>query len=130
MMTRSVDRYLAGSPSSVFGAPDSAVGGPQPGPVVASPDERLTVLYRDEQVVVVDKPSGLLVHRSIIDRHERRYAVQMLRNQLGRRVYPAHRLDKGTSGALAFALDRENAAILAAQFASSEVRKKYLAIVR
>jgi tRNA pseudouridine65 synthase len=92
--------------------------------------ERLPILHRDEYVVIVDKPSGLLVHRSIIDRYERRFAVQMLRNQLGRRVYPAHRLDKGTSGALAFALDRESAAMLAAQFASSEVRKKYLAIVR
>jgi tRNA pseudouridine65 synthase len=111
-------------------APDSGTQAADPGLSSDGSAERLPILHRDEQVVVVDKPSGLLVHRSIIDRHERRFAVQMLRNQLGRRVYPAHRLDKGTSGALAFALDRENAAILAAQFASSEVRKKYLAIVR
>jgi len=90
----------------------------------------LPILYRDNHLVVVNKPSGLLVHRSIIDRHERRFAVQMLRNQLGRRVYPVHRLDKGTSGALAFALDREAAAAIAAQFATGEVRKKYLAILR
>jgi tRNA pseudouridine65 synthase len=90
----------------------------------------LPILYRDDHLVVVNKPSGLLVHRSIIDRHERRFAVQMLRNQLGRRVYPVHRLDKGTSGALAFALDRAAAAGIAAQFATGVVRKKYLAIVR
>jgi tRNA pseudouridine65 synthase len=92
--------------------------------------EALPILYRDDHLVVVDKPSGLLVHRSIIDRHEHRFAVQILRNQLGRRVYPAHRLDKGTSGALAFALDRESASSLATQFSSGEVLKLYLAVVR
>lgn len=100
-------------------------------PAAARTDkETLPILYQDEHVVVVNKPSGLLVHRSPIDRHERRFAVQMLRNQLGRRVYPAHRLDKGTSGALAFALDRETAAGLAGQFASGAARKTYVAIVR
>ncbi|HEX7374159.1 MAG TPA: pseudouridine synthase, partial [Steroidobacteraceae bacterium] len=92
--------------------------------------EALPLLYRDTQVVVIDKPSGLLVHRSPIDRHERRFAVQLLRDQLGQRVYPAHRLDKGTSGALAFALDRESGAALAGQFATGAVRKRYVAIVR
>jgi tRNA pseudouridine65 synthase len=92
--------------------------------------EHLPVLYADEHLVVVNKPSGLLVHRSPIDRHERRFAVQLLRNQLGRRVHPVHRLDKGTSGALAFALDRETAATLAADFANQRVAKTYLAVVR
>jgi len=90
----------------------------------------LPILYRDDRVVVVNKPSGLLVHRSPIDRHERRFALQVLRDQLGRRVYPAHRLDKGTSGALAFALDREMASALATAFAGREVVKTYLAVVR
>jgi tRNA pseudouridine65 synthase len=90
----------------------------------------LPILYRDERLAVVDKPSGLLVHRSPIDRHEKRFAVQMLRDQLGRRVYPVHRLDKGTSGALAFALDREMASALAVAFAGNEVEKTYLAVVR
>jgi len=90
----------------------------------------LPILYRDERIVVVDKPSGLLVHRSPIDRHEKRFAVQMLRDQLGRRVYPAHRLDKGTSGALAFALDREMASALATAFAGRDVVKTYLAVIR
>jgi tRNA pseudouridine65 synthase len=92
--------------------------------------EVLPILYRDAVVVVVDKPPGLLVHRSPIDRHETRFAVQMLRDQLGRHVYPVHRLDKGTSGALAFALDPDTARALAEQFAGKEVRKTYVAIVR
>lgn len=100
------------------------------GPDAAPMPEALALLYRDAQVVVIDKPSGLLVHRSPIDRHERRFAVQLLRDQIGQRVYPAHRLDKGTSGALAFALDRESGAALATQFATGAVRKRYVAIVR
>lgn len=92
--------------------------------------EALPILYRDDAIVVVDKPSGLLVHRSPIDRHERRFAVQLLRDQLGRHVYPVHRLDKGTSGALAFALDKATATALAEQFADQRVRKTYLAVVR
>jgi tRNA pseudouridine65 synthase len=101
---------------------------------VIAPDpagpEALPILYRDDTIVVVDKPSGLLVHRSPIDRHERRFAVQLLRDQLGRHVYPVHRLDKGTSGALAFALDKATATALAEQFADQRVRKTYLAVVR
>jgi tRNA pseudouridine65 synthase len=103
----------------------SGIGAP-----AADTSTTLEVLYHDAQVVVVNKPSGLLVHRSPIDRHERRFAVQVLRDQLGQRVHPLHRLDKGTSGALAFALDRDSAATLAAAFADGRVAKTYLAIVR
>ena len=69
----------------------------------------LPILYQDSQLVAVNKPSGLLVHRSLIDRHETRFAVQMLRDQLGQKVYPLHRLDKPTSGVLLFALDAATA---------------------
>ena len=92
--------------------------------------ETLPILYRDERLVVVDKPSGLLVHRSPIDRHETRFAMQILRDQLGRRVYTVHRLDKGTSGALAFALDPQTARDYMAAFAQRGVEKTYLALVR
>jgi len=92
--------------------------------------EKLPILYRDDAVVVVNKPSGLLVHRSPIDRHETRFAVQLLRDQLGRHVFPVHRLDKGTSGALAFALEKATASALAEQFATQQVRKTYVAVVR
>lgn len=67
----------------------------------------LRILYRDDSLIAIDKPSGLLVHRSDIDRRETRFAVQLLRDQIGRRVYPAHRLDRGTSGVLLFAYDGE-----------------------
>jgi tRNA pseudouridine65 synthase len=71
-----------------------------------------------------------LVHRSDLDRHESRFAVQLLRDQIGHAVWPAHRLDKGTSGILLFALDPATAAALGGQFERGEVGKKYLAVVR
>lgn len=90
----------------------------------------LPVLYRDDRLIAVHKPAGLLVHRSALDRHETRFALQMLRDQIGRQVFPVHRLDKGTSGVLLFALDREAARVLNGQFERGEVAKTYLAIVR
>ena len=78
----------------------------------------------------IDKPAGLLVHRSPVDARETRFAVQMLRDQLGRHVYPVHRLDKGTSGALVFALDPATARDLSEAFAGTAVGKWYLALVR
>lgn len=88
------------------------------------------ILYRDDHLVAIHKPAGLLVHRTAIDAHERRAAVQLLRRQLGRRVYPVHRLDKGASGVLLFALSREVGQALNALFAHRRVDKTYIAVVR
>jgi len=92
--------------------------------------ETLPILFRDEHLVAVHKPSGLLVHRTVLDRHETRFAVQILRDQIGQHVHPVHRLDRGTSGVLLFALDRDVCSRLAAQFETQQVEKTYLAIVR
>lgn len=90
----------------------------------------LEILYRDDYIVAINKPSGLLVHRSPIDRHETRFAVQILRDQIGQFVYPVHRLDKPTSGVLLFALDKDSVRAISEQFKSRETSKTYLAIVR
>lgn len=92
--------------------------------------EPLLILYRDDHLIAIDKPPGLLVHRSDIDRHETRFAVQLLRDQIGRRVQPVHRLDKGTSGVLLFAFDADITRELSRQFESNAVEKTYLAVVR
>lgn len=93
-------------------------------------EPELTILYRDEQLVAINKPSGLLVHRSPIDRHETRFAIQLLRDQIGQRVYPAHRLDKPTSGVLLFALDSGTARLLNDAWQGGRVSKHYVALVR
>jgi tRNA pseudouridine65 synthase len=90
----------------------------------------LEILYRDEFLVAINKPSGLLVHRSPIDRHETEFAVQILRDQIGQFVYPLHRLDKPTSGVLLFALDKESARVMGEQFMSRDTKKSYIAVVR
>ena len=96
----------------------------------AARDAPLDILYQDERLVAIDKPSGLLVHRSELDRNETRFAVQLLRDQIGRHVHPVHRLDRGTSGVLVFALDRDTARELSGAFESQQVDKTYLAVVR
>ena len=79
----------------------------------------------------MDKPPGLLVHRTGLDAGETRFALQLLRDQLGQPVWPVHRLDKGTSGVLLFALDAATASALGQAFESGEgLRKTYHAIVR
>lgn len=90
----------------------------------------LEILYQDDYLVAINKPAGLLVHRTKIDRHETRFAVQLLRDQFGKMVYPVHRLDKPTSGVLLFALDPEMARNMMEVFVSKAVEKHYLAIVR
>ncbi|MFZ5526246.1 MAG: pseudouridine synthase [Pseudomonadota bacterium] len=99
------------------------------GHAVSEPSE-LTLLWRDERLVAVHKPAGWLVHRTGLDAHETRFVVQTLRDQLGQRVYPVHRLDKGTSGVLLMALDSEAARLMAQAFEAREVDKRYVAFVR
>ena len=90
----------------------------------------LEILYRDDYLIAINKPSGLLVHKSPIDRHETVFALQLLRDQIGQYVYPVHRLDKPTSGVLLFALSSEIAQTMSLLFRSHEVEKEYIAIVR
>ena len=90
----------------------------------------LPILFQDEHLVAIHKPAGLLVHRTELDRHETRFAVQLLRDQIGARVWPAHRLDRGTSGVLLFALDPGTASHLGQQFEHQAVDKTYLGVVR
>ena len=93
-------------------------------------DYSLEIIYQDEYLVVINKPSGLLVHKSMIDRHEIYFAMKMLRDQIGQWVYPVHRLDKPTSGVLLFALDSHTAKLLSEQFKVHSIEKTYIAVVR
>ena len=67
----------------------------------------LEILYQDDYLIAINKPHGLLVHRSSIAADASEFAVQLLRNQIGQKVYPVHRLDRKTSGVLLFALNEE-----------------------
>ncbi|GAA5188279.1 pseudouridine synthase [Ferrimonas gelatinilytica] len=88
----------------------------------------LNILHLDPDLVAIDKPAGMLVHRGERASHGGEPVLQALRRQLGQRLYPVHRLDKATSGVLIMALSPEVASRLVAQW--SEVEKHYLAVVR
>jgi tRNA pseudouridine65 synthase len=88
----------------------------------------MEVLYRDAQLLVVNKPSGLLTHRGWAN--DRDNALVRARAIAGQYVFPAHRLDRATSGVLVFALDKETASALGKLFEGNAVHKRYLALVR
>jgi tRNA pseudouridine65 synthase len=90
----------------------------------------LQILYQDEYFIAINKPGGLLVHRSEVDRRETRFALQIVRDQIGQRVYPVHRLDKPTSGVLLFALRPESARKIMEHFQIKKILKTYTAVVR
>lgn len=90
----------------------------------------LEILYQDEHLVAVNKPSGLLVHKSPIDKRETEFALQLVRDQIGLYVYPIHRLDKPTSGVLLFALSSEMARLMSEMFKTHLIQKEYIAVVR
>ncbi|SEN05733.1 tRNA pseudouridine synthase C [Halomonas caseinilytica] len=99
-------------------------------PLEATMTDALPILHHDDHLIAVHKPAGMLVHRSALARGERRFLLQTLRDQIGQRVYPVHRLDRPTSGLMVFALAPDIATQLAEAFAAHRVDKRYLAVVR
>ncbi|WP_229209427.1 pseudouridine synthase [Dyadobacter koreensis] len=97
---------------------------------IPDPINFLEIIYQDEILVAINKPHGLLVHRSQIAADTSEFAVQILRDQIGQRVYPVHRLDRKTSGVLLFALNEEMNSQMQIQFSEAKVKKHYHAIVR
>lgn len=89
----------------------------------------LELLYLDQRLCAVAKPSGIMVHRTGIST-DRVFLVDLLREQLGQRIWTVHRLDRATSGVLLFALDVEMAAEMGRLFEAGAILKRYLAVVR
>ncbi len=90
----------------------------------------LLILYEDPHLVAIHKPNGLLVHRTKLATDATEFALQLLRDQLGIKVYPTHRLDRKTSGILLFAKDEDSNREMQKLFMEQKVEKEYLAIVR
>lgn len=94
---------------------------------------QLRLLYQDQDLVVVDKPAGFHVHPPEDKRHrisDQLNSMRILRDQLGQLVYPVHRLDRATSGALIFALNSSTAAKLCESFQSGSIKKTYYCVTR
>lgn len=90
----------------------------------------LDILFRDEHLIAINKPHDLLVHRSNIAANTEIFALQLLRDQVGQRVYPVHRIDRKTGGVLLFAFDKAVETEMQKKFAGNLVSKKYLTILR
>lgn len=86
------------------------------------------VLFQDDHLVAIAKPAGMIVHRGWAQ--DEVVAMSWLRDHIGQRVHPVHRLDRGTSGVLLFALDAETTRRLQAAFEAEAVDKRYVALVR
>jgi tRNA pseudouridine65 synthase len=108
-------------PAGLPDAVSDAVPEPPPPP--------LTILHQEDEFVAVSKPSGLLVHR---DKNypEAHAALQIVRDQVGKYVYPFHRLDRATSGILMFGFSSESAARLQQSLSAPDAYKDYLALLR
>ena len=89
----------------------------------------IDILYRDDEVLVVSKPAGLLTHRSEMA-NDSDVAMMRARDAIGAHVWPVHRLDRGTSGALVFALPADMARALGRAFDEGRITKVYVALVR
>jgi len=86
------------------------------------------IVHQDDRIVVVEKPSGLVVHRGWVRSEEA--LLQIVRDRVGAYVHPIHRLDRSASGLVVFALDTDTARDLSQAFAEGRVSKTYLAITR
>jgi len=89
----------------------------------------LTICYKDDDLVVVDKPRGMLVHPVRTPHPREEIAMKVIRDQLGQKVYTVHRLDRPTSGLLLFALNVPAVRVMQAMFEERKVEKKYIAVV-
>src|SRR5690606_21261137 len=90
----------------------------------------LEILYQDDDLIAINKPHGLLVHRSSIASDANEFALQLLKNQIGKHVSPVHRLDRKTSGVLLYALNKDVEKLMHIKFMNGEISKKYLAVLR
>ena len=102
---------------------------PLPG-LIPAPPPSLRVLHDADGLEAVDKPPGLLVHPSALDPRASHSLTALLRERLGERLLPLHRLDRGTSGVLLLARGATEARAARAAFDARLVLKRYLALVR
>jgi tRNA pseudouridine65 synthase len=92
--------------------------------------QEIPILYRDDDIVVVHKPAGILCHRGMGASAHEPFLLQMVRDLTGRWVYPPHRLDRPTCGLVVFTFAPETCHALQSDWQTGNVSKSYHAIVR
>ncbi|MEM9990857.1 MAG: pseudouridine synthase [Bacteroidota bacterium] len=99
-------------------------------PIMSDFPQPLEIIFDNADLIAINKPHGLLVHASPIARDANAFAVQLLRDQIGQKVYPVHRLDRKTSGVLLFAKNKARNAQMQHLFRERLIMKRYQALVR
>lgn len=100
-------------------------------PALAAEAPAVRVVWRDDRLAIVDKPAGVAVHRGWAKGgDDDEPLLQQVRDRLGQYVWLIHRLDRGASGAVLFALDAEAARAASDLFVGGAITKRYLAITR
>jgi tRNA pseudouridine65 synthase len=90
----------------------------------------MQVIFEDDDIIAINKPNGMFVHRTALDPLATEFVIQIVRDMIGHWVYPVHRLDRKTSGVLILAKNQEIQSILNEYFRDREVDKVYYAIAR
>lgn len=98
--------------------------------MIEHPCESIPILFRDKNLIAVNKPAGLAIHKSKLVRNTNNFLVDVLHRQLGQKVYPVHRLDRKTSGVMLLALTGDTHKEISKDFADRLVHKTYIAVVR
>ncbi len=91
---------------------------------------RIPIIYQDDDLIAINKPHGLAVHRSKMVGNTDEFALQAVRDAIEKKVFLCHRLDRKTSGVLLFALSSDKNAEVQNYFQNRQVQKKYSALVR
>ncbi len=90
----------------------------------------IPVLFHDEDIIVVNKPIDLAVHKNDFMPHDAPYLTKLIGDSTGKWIYNVHRLDSKTSGVIVLTFSSEMAKELTLQFERKEVEKTYFAIVQ
>lgn len=129
---RAGERVIPGQSIRVPPLGEAAIAAPAPRPPLLPQDEAMlqgSILYRDEAVIVLDKPSGLAVQGGTRSERHLDGLLDGLRFGYDERPRLVHRLDKETSGVLVIARSAAAAAFLTRAFREKTTRKIYWALV-
>ncbi len=90
----------------------------------------MNILYEDESIIVIDKPSKMMVYPTPMAKNCHWFATKELAKLGYTKLHTIHRLDRPTSGVLLFAKNKEVARDLSLLFRENKIKKTYLCLVR
>mgnify|MGYP001231894836 CR=1 FL=1 len=93
---------------------------------------QIEIIHQDDYCLLVNKPNNVLVHHAFHSRNKinEESLLQLLDNQLKRKFYPVHRLDRKTSGIILLSTKKEYVAKFQVLFTTNQIKKLYYGVVR